>query len=391
MADEDSFSLDFTAPGVLPPVPPAPPPEAPAKLVLELVPNGNPVVSAPPVVAAVVAAAAPPPPAAPVVPAPLLEAAELHASGDYLAASKKLEALLKAGGKLGPFTDAAWQGLFEVLHDLKRRDTFDKLALTYAQHFEKSPPTWVEEEPDHAATATGDVATCTLPATLDAAIGPVLKDMMQTVRANQQLEIGLGAIQSVDDAGATLLLRALKALDGAKRGYLLAGAEHLAKRLGETLEPMERAHEPQWLLLIVLFDHLDQQDAFEDAAVNYAVTFEVSPPSWETRVRSTPRPAAAAPAAVTLPAGISPLRGEILGACASLIQSIEACAESEIALDAAQLKRIDVSAADTLLACLKHRQQTGARITVNNLPPLPFILLNHHGWATVATLKQQKA
>jgi anti-anti-sigma regulatory factor len=387
LADEDSFSLDFTAPGVLPPVPPAPPPEPAAKLVLELVPNGSPATAAPPAAAPV----APSPPPVPVVPGPLLEAAELHASGDYLAASKKLEALLKTGGKLGPFTDAAWQGLFEVLHDLKRRDTFDKLALTYAQHFEKSPPTWVEEEPAHTDSAASDVATCTLPASLDAAIGPVLKDMMQTVRPNQQLEIGLGAIQSIDDAGATLLMRALKALDGAKHRYVLAGAEHLAKRLGETLEPMDRAHEPQWLLLISLFDHLDQQDAFEDAAVNYAVTFEVSPPSWETRVRTTPRLATQpTPAGATDVSGPPALRGEVLGACTALIQQIEACADNEIVLDATKLKRIDIAAADTLLGCLKARHDAGTRITVSNVPPLPLILLSHHGWAPVATLKPQK-
>jgi len=36
-----------------------------------------------------------------------------------------------------------------------------------------------------------------------------------------------------------------------------------------------------WLMLLDLYQHLGMRAEFEEAAVNYAVTFEISPPSWE--------------------------------------------------------------------------------------------------------------
>ena len=42
-----------------------------------------------------------------------------------------------------------------------------------------------------------------------------------------------------------------------------------------------------WLLLLDLYQMLGLQNEFEEAAVDYAVTYEVSPPSWET---PPPRP-----------------------------------------------------------------------------------------------------
>jgi hypothetical protein len=55
-----------------------------------------------------------------------------------------------------------------------------------------------------------------------------------------------------------------------------------------------------WLLLLELHQQAFHQEAFEEAAVNYAITFEVSPPSWEAlagagtrRVRQGPEQALA--------------------------------------------------------------------------------------------------
>lgn len=382
MADEDLFSLDFTAPGLIPEPPPAPPPGKSAPL--ELVPDDrHPAAPA----AAPQAVTAPP-----AVPAPLIEAAELHAAGDTLGASKKLEAALRSGGKFGAYADLLWLGLFEVLQDLKRRDAFDKLALTYAQHFEKSPPTWIEEASSGIEANGAGVVVFKVPAHLDAAIGPALKELMQQARTCQTMEIDVSQIASVDDAGATLALRAIKALRDAKREVVVIGAEGLAAHLTQTLEVMDKRNEPQWHLLIAMYDSLGNQEGFEEAAVNYAVTFEVSPPSWEVRdrskVRNTPGSTAATPQAATTHSGPN-LSGEVRAPCASIVQAINA-AESNIAIDASGLKRIEIPAAEEILACLRQRKQAGATITINGLPPLPLILLAHHHWGEVAQLKQRK-
>ncbi|MBK6638301.1 MAG: hypothetical protein IPG34_11895 [Rhodocyclaceae bacterium] len=343
-----------------------------------------------PTVAAPAPAAAKPAPAAPAIPAPLLEAAQLHAAGDPLGASKKLEAALKTGGKFGNFTDNLWLALFEVLQDLNRRDAFDKLALTYAQHFEKSPPTWSEAAAAAIATTPAGVVLFRVPPELTTAVGPALKDLMQQARTCQTMEIDVSGVTTVDDAGATLAIRAIKALRDAKRETVLIGAENLAFRLSQTLEVMERRNEPQWHLLIAMYDSLGDQNAFEDAAVNYAVTFEVSPPSWEVRDRSNVRKSASPPVSAPTPPAGPALVGEVCSPCATIIQAITAKGAGDIMVDASQLKRIEAAAADEILACLKKSKEAGATITVSGLPPLPYILLTHHHWAEVATLKQRK-
>ena len=277
-----------------------------------------------------------------------------------------------------------------MLQDLKRREAFDKLAITYAQHFEKSPPTWVEEAAPVIQADAAGVVVFRVPAQLDAGIGPSLKDLMQQARTCQTMEIDVSLVTTVDDAGATLALRAIKALRDAKREIVLIGAENLATRLSQTLEVMEKRNEPQWHLLVAMYDSLDDQEAFEEAAVNYAVTFEVSPPSWEVRDRSQIRKSAVAPAAAAPPPTGPALCGEVRAPCATLIQAITAAGTGDITIDANGLKRIDVAAAAEIFACLKQCKEAGATITVSGLPPLPFILLTHHHWADIASLKQRK-
>ena len=58
--------------------------------------------------------------------------------------------------------------------------------------------------------------------------GFALKDLMQQARTCQTMEIDVSGVTTVDDAGATLAIRAIKALRDAKRETVLIGAENLA-------------------------------------------------------------------------------------------------------------------------------------------------------------------
>jgi ABC-type transporter Mla MlaB component len=401
VADDDSLSLDFTMPGALPPEPVTPPPSTP--LTLELVDVDAPIAAAP-IPSAPLAAPAPPtppppppPPAAPAIPPALREAAELHANGDFLAASKKLEALVKSTGKASPYLDTIWLSLFEVLNDLGRREAFDKLALTYAQHIEKSPPAWVAQASAEITRVIGDTVSLSVPPTLDATIGPAIKSLMQSLQPGQRLAIDVSAVRGVDDAGATLALRAMKALRDARREVSVIGAEHLAKLLGETLEPMEREHEAQWLLLVAMFDSLNDQEAFEDAAVNYAVTFEVSPPSWEVRDRSHVRTASAPTSTSATESESATLttaqrwQGQIVAPCAELLSALAADTRDALEINAAGLQRIDIASAELIAEVLRARHAADKHNTLLNLPPLPLLLFTLRGWSDFATLRARKA
>src|SRR5690606_37677693 len=107
--------------------------------------------------------------------------------------------------------------------------------------------------------------------------------------------------------GCRLLLDALRAIKKQGRECLLTGADEFAAMLADKVEMMQREREETWLLLLELYQRAGNQEAFEDTAVGYAVTFEVSPPSWESPV---PAKAAAKP----VPKSRDPLtlEGELL-------------------------------------------------------------------------------
>ena len=56
--------------------------------------------------------------------------------------------------------------------------------------------------------------------------------------------------------------------------------DSMAARQGRNMRP-EQAEIPFWLLLIEVYQTQGNQEIFENLAVDYAVTYEVSLPSWE--------------------------------------------------------------------------------------------------------------
>ena len=59
----------------------------------------------------------------------------------------------------------------------------------------------------------------------------------------------------------------------------MLGRESLLSLIEGCVEVGVPENQECWLLLIELLQLQGQHDAFEEAAINYAVTFEVSPPS----------------------------------------------------------------------------------------------------------------
>lgn len=226
----------------------------------------------------------PPPVEEPQRPSVTEQAARLHAAGDNAAACAILETALR-GGESAADAEAAWGMLFDLYQALGRRREFEALALDYAAKFEKSPPTWPVTDAEKPLPGQGGPTTVSLSGVLGAnAVQPLgkLRDMAGKMAG---LRLDLSKVQDADDAGCAALLETLHFFRKAKKPCVLADGEKLAARLAGRTVMGERQHEPAWRVLLELYQALGRQEAFEETAVNYAVTFEVSPPSWETRER----------------------------------------------------------------------------------------------------------
>ena len=313
----------------------------------------------------------------------------MYAAGHELEAMRRLESAIKSGEDLGDSAVRAWGCLFELLQVLGRRPAFDALALTFARRFEKSPPAWsaAAEEGNTAAETTGGRAHVSLSGVLNAGVGEVLKQTMKLAATSTMVRMDLAKLMDADNNGATLLMRAMAALKRAKKELVFGSPEHLAKILAGKVVPGERSNQEMWLLLLELHQQAFQQEAFEDAAVNYAVTFEVSPPSWEALPERHEDPP---PAASPLPKAEGfTLHDQLLGASPAVFAPLEAAlaGRDEFEIDARKLVRIDAVSAGHLLEVLTRLHAAGKKLRLFGLSTLVAAYLETLGFQDVAELR----
>jgi hypothetical protein len=87
------------------------------------------------------------------------------------------------------------------------------------------------------------------------------------------------------------LLRTLKNLKKTGHDLMLVGAQSLTDKIRAILQVGRRDEtEAPWLLLLEILQLLHFEKAFEEASMDYCITFEVSPPSFEALRIMSPMP-----------------------------------------------------------------------------------------------------
>ncbi len=298
------------------------------------------------------------------------EAAVLYANGQATAAAMILWQSIKHN-QLANHARQGWAMLFDLYQASGRREEFENIAIDYSARFECSPPTWDDglapPPATEKASAGAPTAAVTLPAALDAQAVRQLEQVQRLAQRNRAVAIDVSAVRSVDAIGADLLLRVLQALVKADRDLTVYGADELRAVVGGAIEAGRRdPSDACWLLCLELLRLLGRQQDFDDVAIDYCVTYEVSPPSWEpmpptARAASAGAPAAAASGGAASASASSGsvveaddalvLRGEIVGRAQDVLAALRARAaeRSEVVVDCRHLRRLDFVAAGELL------------------------------------------
>ena len=301
------------------------------------------------------------------------ESAILYANGQVAAA----EALLRDSlPTLGHTDRLPWWMLFDLYQADGSEQAFESVAIDYASHFETSPPTW---SPLQAAPATrsgaarqapGVAVVETFDTALDAGVAPRLRRVLDASAPLVRLDFG--KVRSIDADGATALLAALQHLRKSERDLVLAGADKLLALLGPTLQVgVRQPSQAPWLLLLELLLLTNREKEFEESAMDYCVTYEVSPPQFEAPRRvSTAAPAPSQGDRFMLPATIT-------GQDNALLSAIDAYAEGRelLLLDCSRLARIDYAGAGALLARLDALGAAGHAVELRELNHLVAVLL----------------
>jgi ABC-type transporter Mla MlaB component len=335
------------------------------------------------------------------------ETAILFSNGQIDAA----EAVLRAGLRrddLGSATRTAWLMLFELVNQRGDRAAFEQLTMDYALRFENSPPAWVEyvESADGrpaAATAAppaprSGAPSVRLPPVIDAGIVGQLEQLRALTAAHAAVQLDVSDARSIDVAGASLLLRVLTAFKRSQRELTLVGAAGFAGVLSRSVESGRRdPSDALWMLLLEVLRMLDRQEEFEESAIQYCITFEVSPPSWEPPAANLKVAAAAnAPAAAadSVPAG-SPLelRGVVEGDGEPHFGRLLGAAKNQpqVAIDCMQLRRLSFSAGSSLLGALQRMRKGGATVELRNANTLVAALLHLLGITAIASVHPRQA
>ena len=334
------------------------------------------------------------------VDAPAEEAAMLFANAQDPAARTILEDALKAQ-QTGP-AERLWLMLFDLYRLSGQQSAFEAMGIEYARAFEKSPPSWglVSEAPDAADASNGKGGNARFKGDLLGGNEAAFDAVRQALDKNRVLRLDMSRVRQVDAAGCARFLELLSYAGKNRRGIELLGRDALLLPVKESAEAGKNetpaTGKECWFLLFELLQQQGQQDVFEDMAIDYAVTFEESPPSWDARRVAAPEPAAqesGESAAKSAPVmdGAYVLSGEIRS---SRFGDLTAFAQERdsLLIDCERLSRIDFISAGALLNILMIVRNSGKQIVFrhpNHLVAELFRVVGLTGVASIVFAKNQ--
>jgi ABC-type transporter Mla MlaB component len=233
------------------------------------------------------------------------EAVIAFANADFDQCEKSLTALIEPGGRRSDHPET-WMVLFDLYRATDQHAKFEPLALDYAQRFGQSAPQWfslpkqvAQANAEAAAAAAAEAtkrSTAAKPNAAQAAAAPTAgwvspatldEDALAQLRA-QVLQMPLpwvldwSALEHIDPQACHQLSLILRGWAAETYEMRWIGSQHLQNVLQDAAPTGTRDADPAyWLLRLDVLRLLGRSDQFDEVAIDYCVTYEVSPPSWE--------------------------------------------------------------------------------------------------------------
>jgi hypothetical protein len=216
------------------------------------------------------------------------EAVIAFANADFSTCEKSLQRLTSQGGERARHAET-WLVLFDLYRATGQQPRFESLALDYAQQFGWSAPQWfslpklvadaVAEERPTPVRVAGDVGWI-CPETLDT--DAVARLRSQTLQMPLPWVFDWSALKSVDAEAATGLSGLFRVWGGQMLEMQWIHGDRLFNVLADAAPTGVRDADPAfWLARMDALRLANRVDQFDETAIDYCVTYEVSPPSWE--------------------------------------------------------------------------------------------------------------
>lgn len=316
------------------------------------------------------------------------EAAIAFANGDVAGAEAALLELLAQRAAQPDHQQSVWLALFDLYRAAGLAERFDVLAIDFADQVGRSAPLWFSLPAQLGLSGHAAQTPAQEPEGVRAwrwmAPAVVTRQSVATLQAAKERATApwtliWTALERIEADAVPLFERVVGEWMQTPGQIQFLDAQVLVQYLqAQTVSGDREASVDGWRLRMAVLRLMEQHDSFELAALDYCVTYEVSPPSWaQPRSSYVDGPAvdaaavdtAAVDTAAAGAAAATPTRNRkracLSGCIASdatpWLEALEAQAQAGVPLvvDCSQLIRLDFAAAGSVLNWSAHMQARG--------------------------------
>ncbi len=347
----------------------------------------------------------------------LEEAAIRFANGDDEGAESGLLSALR-GDALMPDVAQSWAAaLLDLYRATQDRARFDEAVAEFAHRFDTVTPQWSAigdaADPTPAAGEPGGHNTTPQRASRDYSIGAIwsspgdlnalaLEDLRDAMASNPTpWHLDWSRLVRIDTDAMPLLAGLFSSLCDEPVALRFSGAQQLVDTLRTMMPSGDHNISPDWWAMrLNALRTLQLHDDFELAALDYCVTYEVSPPAWQEarcQYENVEAEDAAAPStqssawnsgfaqAPTAPIGLDgaqaislELKGNVLGDATHAFDEFDAAQHKGdgIVVSCKGLVRVDFSAAGSILNWVAMREAEGCHVQFRDVHRLVAAFFN---------------
>ena len=231
---------------------------------------------------------------------------------------------------------------------------------------------------------------------LSASHAPQIANLLAAAHKQPQVRLDLGSLTGADDAGAKLLADALAQLRKRRYPLLLQHPEKIRRALDQLVTKGKAAGEGYWTLLLELMQWQHDYKAFDDRALEFAIAFEVSPPSWEPPPDAeVPTEPASEPVAADASSDDSEMlvwSGTLIGSSDPQVAKLALFREGRhtVSIDMTAVDRIDFVCAGALLNSLSRTEGQHKTVQIIGASPIVRALMMLIGITPRHFIKKQQ-
>ncbi len=254
-----------------------------------------------------------------------------------------------------------WYMLFDLYEVSDQSAPFEDAAVDFAVKFERSPPTWTPRNKPQGASQPAPLMSY---GEKYGSLERVRQSrFFQEAELASYVRLDISKTLAPDEETARAILSDILRLHEMHKPIELIGGPGFAVRL-DAARQGDRLTESGWFLFLAVLQLLGKEEDFDNAAVDYAVAFEVSPPSY-TPPRPLPIKNGIQKSQLPLPPDAAfMLVGQIAPGNESQLSDLRQFAQDrkQVEIDLSQVTRIDFSVVGLLLETLIAISGAGSKI-----------------------------